>query len=498
MQKIRNVVAIASGQIEPNRPPPGLAFLAGICEKNNLNYETYDLNLFILDTLGHENWTKLYHYTALHDITETNSELDNLVDIVLEKFVIQLNKLAPDLIIVTVLTYWQNYWCKKLLEKIKQYKLGSMTLIGGSGIGVKVDEQKTFARFLCDQDLLDYYILGEGDLVLDQFMQGQIELGLNSAADKFETWAPQIDDLDHLPLPSYKKIPVKRYQTIDGTVEIAVTGSRGCVRRCTFCDVGSIWKKFRFRSAANIIKEIEQHHLDTGETNFFFTDSLINGSLKNFISFMEGIIELKKNHKSLHNFQYSGQFIIRPQSAHSEYMYQLMSMTGARNIQIGVETGSDQVRFHMQKKFTSKDVDYHMEMCNKYSIGNTLMMLVGYPTETIDDFNETLDMIRRYQKYLINGTLIDINESAPLILLKNTPLYDMADELGITVNNDYSNLTWVSEKNPQLSIIERWRRFIIFQRELIKLGYPRPAEQEILLSQYLENVKKLKEKTYVN
>jgi radical SAM superfamily enzyme YgiQ (UPF0313 family) len=499
MTSFRKAIIISSGQIEFSRPPPGLAFLSGICEKNNLEYEPYDLNLFILDSLGNQNWMKLYHYTALHNFTTFYKNFDQQIDETLDKFVQILQEKKPDLIIVTVLTYWQNYWCKKLLEKIKEKKLECQTLIGGSGVGVKMQNGKTFARWLCDENILDYYILGEGDIVLDSFLKGSIELGCNSKHDKFETWAPQIDDLNNLPFPSYKKIDVCRYKTADGSGEIAVTGSRGCVRRCTFCDVGNIWKKFRFRSAENLVKEIEKHHLDTGETNFFFTDSLINGSLKNFMLLLEGLVKLKQTHSSLANFQYSGQFIIRPQSNHSEYMYQLMAETGARNIQVGVETGSDRVRFHMQKKFTSKDVDYHMEMCNKYNIGNTLMMLVGYPTETIEDFNETLNMIRRYQKYLINGTLIDINESAPLVLLQNTPLYDMAAELEIEINHsEYSNLSWTSKKNPELTIKERWRRFIIFQRELINLGYPRPAEQEILLAQYLDKIKNLKEHDHVN
>ena len=496
MTQFSSAVVISSGQVEPRRPPPGLAFLSGICEKNNLVYWPFDLNMFILDEVGFEEWTKLYHYTASHNFVDYNQSIETLIDVILNKFVDTIEKFSPELIIITVLTYWHNYWCKKLLEKIKTKNLKTTTLIGGSGIGIKMQNGKTFARNLCDQGILDYYILGEGDIVLDKFINGINEIGLNHKKDKFENYAIQINDLDNLPFSSYKKIDVGRYKTIDGSGEIAITGSRGCVRKCTFCDVGNIWKKFRFRSAENLVKEIEQHHLETGETNFFFTDSLINGSLKNFISLLEGLVRLKETHKTLDKLQYSGQFIIRPQSAHSEYMYQLMAKTGARNIQVGVETGSDRVRFHMQKKFTSKDIDYHMEMCNKYGIGNTLLILIGYPTETIDDFYDTINMIRKYQKYLINGTLIDVSESSPLILLKNTPLYNMSAELQIdTLDDRYANFSWVSQKNPELTVKERWRRFVVFQKELIQLGYPRPGDHEILLAQYLEKIKEL---NYVN
>ena len=69
----------------------------------------------------------------------------------------------------------------------------------------------------------------------------------------------------------------------------------------------------------------------------------------------------------------------------------------------------------------------------------------------------------------------------------------MAHELGIEVNDNYGNLHWVSKENPDLTVKERWRRFINFHRELILLGYPRPAESQILYEQYLTTVKSLKE-----
>lgn len=500
MLKYKKALCIASGQIYPSRPPPGLAFLAGLCEQNNLPYEVFDLNIFILDKVGKNKWLELYHYTSLHSKKDKNFELDNQIDTIVEDFVNLLDSYEADLVVISVLTYWQNHWCQKLLEKIKEKKLDLTTVVGGPGVAVPIEEKKTFGKLLLEQKIVDYYILGEGDIVLKNFIYGNVDLGVNGQADKFETIAVQIDDLDVVPFPSYKKIDVQRYKTHSGAGEIAVTGSRGCVRRCTFCDVAKTWKKFRFRSAKNIVQEIEKHFIDTGETNFAFSDSLINGSIKNFINFMEGLIDLKSRHEKLKNIRYSGQFIIRPKTQHPEYMYQLMSLSGCSNLAIGVESGSERVRHHMQKKFSNEDIDYHMEMCNKYKIENMLLLLLGYPTETMEDFNETLNMIRKYQKYMINGTLNDVSDALPLILLKDTPLYEMAEDLDIDVNlyNEYHNLNWIAKINPELTVKERWRRFVMLQRELIKLGYPRPAEQEVNYIQYLENIRLLKDQNHVN
>jgi radical SAM superfamily enzyme YgiQ (UPF0313 family) len=160
-------------------------------------------------------------------------------------------------------------------------------------------------------------------------------------------------------------------------------------------------------------------------------------------------------------------------------------------LDIGVESGSNQVRYHMGKKFDSVDVDYHMEMCSKYQISNLLLLMVGYPTETLKDFYETIDMVKRYQKYRIDGTLFDINESQPLIVLKNTPLYDMAEDLGIDLSEQYSTYLWESKLNPDLTVKERFRRYIEFQRLLVNLNFPRPTTIINEINEYLNKIEQL-------
>jgi radical SAM superfamily enzyme YgiQ (UPF0313 family) len=498
MSVFKKAVAIASGQIEKNRPPPGLGFLAGVCEHNQVDYDVYDLNVYILDMVGEKDWLELYDYTSVYSDENFNPVLDEKINTVLESFVDLVIESSPDIILITTLTYWENYWCQRLLEKIKQKNIQAVTMVGGPGVSAQDHNQNSFGKQMCNKGILDYYVLGEGDIVLDQFFKGHKELGVNSSKDLVETWAIQIDDLDSIPVSSYKKIDINRYQTYQGSGEISVTTSRGCVRRCTFCDVGNTWKKFKFRSATNVAEEIRQHYLATGCTKFFFTDSLINGPLKNFINLMEELVKLQEVYPDLKQMSFSAQFIIRPKSHHTEYMYQLMQKVNFQNIQVGVETGSDRVRHHMKKGFTNEDLDYHMEMCNKYKLGNTLLFLVGYPTETLEDFEDTLNMLKRYQKYLMNGVLIDANESIPLILLKDTPLHEMAPDLGIELDNKYANIRWISKKNPELTIKERFRRYIMMQRLMINLGYPRPATTAVQLSQYIEKIKSLGSNTHVD
>jgi radical SAM superfamily enzyme YgiQ (UPF0313 family) len=55
------------------------------------------------------------------------------------------------------------------------------------------------------------------------------------------------------------------YQQLNNGIKlIAVEGSRGCVKNCTFCDIKKIWGSYKFKNghalADEIIKLLEQNH----------------------------------------------------------------------------------------------------------------------------------------------------------------------------------------------------------------------------------------------
>ena len=391
-----------------------------------------------------------------------------------------------DLILFTVFSAQQHWWSEILLSKIRPHTNATI-IAGGSGVSYDVGA-KTFGRKLLDNNLIDYSVNGEGDLVLTEFINGNIQLGVNSKFDKFDAWVPQIDDLNNLPIPSYTKINFSDYFNSVENTSIIITGSRGCVRRCTFCDVGKIWKKFRFRSSDDIFLEIMTHYNKTKILKFRLSDSLINGSLKQFINLLEKISHEKTKNANILGINLGGYFIIRPRTQHPERMYELMAKSGVNNIVIGVESGSEKIRDHMGKKFSNNDIDYHMMMCSRFNIKNTILLLTGYPTETIEDHNNTLTMLDRYQKYLIDKTITKINIGNPMIIYKDTPIWEMRHELGIEFYNDeYANITgWNSNSNPELSALERFRRFTEIIAKGIKLQYnfSDPGSIAIALKQY--------------
>jgi radical SAM superfamily enzyme YgiQ (UPF0313 family) len=452
--------------------------MAGVCEKVNVEYQAFDLNLEFLKYTNQDIWDQVFlHISVGKNLVELSPYLLDLVDQFLDHVVADINNYSPDCVAITLLTYVQQQWAERFLSRLRPAFSG-MVIAGGPGVCVPNVANKfsttTFGEDLVKEKLLDYYVLGEGDLILEEFFLGNRNLpGLNHAK-VHGIWQPQLDDLDAFAIRSYKHISFDGYNVYDDkTHRVSITGSRGCVRRCTFCDVGHMWKKYRYRSGEKIANEILKHHHDTGVTNFWFTDSLINGSLKQFNDLMNQLAKHKQTINSLSNLMYTGQFIIRPKSDHPEKMFQLMNKSGCNQILVGIESGSKEVRDHMDKKFSNEDIDWHFEMCEKYKIKNWVLLITGYPTETEQDHQATLDLLIKNQRYIINHTILGLNLQYLMAILPNTPIEAMMPSLGIHhVDNSHgSYINWLSESNPSLTLSRRYQRFAEIAELAIKLRY---------------------------
>jgi len=481
------VSCVSVDLINADKPPAVLAFMAGACEKVQAEYQAVSLNSEFLKHLAADDYDKIYKNIKLNRI----SEFIDIIDPIISSVVDRVQHFNSEHLLVSLFSWAQFELAKFFLSKIRETGFKGLIIAGGPGIGPVNFESISNGRRLAQQGLIDYYCLGEADQVLPLYLMGDTkQIGLNSRKSLSDTWVPQIDNLEEAYLmPSYKKIETTVYKNLECKSDIvySISASRGCVRRCTFCDVGKSWPKFRFRSGSSVAKEILQHHNDVGAMHFTIVDSLINGSLKSFKDFNENMVKLKHDYTSLSDFSYNGMFIVRDSQSHPETLFKLMKDAGCESLAIGVETGSDRLRFEMDKKFTNHDLDHHLEMCQKYGIRNTFLTFVGYPTETQSDFEQTLEMLYRYQKYLIDNTIIGINHSGLFTILPHTPVYDNRENLGIELyRDDYEKLGWYNTHNPELTVKARIIRDLTFRKTALQLRYPIPYSERYL--EYLKEI----------
>lgn len=476
---IQRVSCISIDVINADKPTASLAFLAGVCEHVGVDYMCRSVNTEMLKNLTQSDYQKLYNGIKFNDINNIKP-----IDSVLEKLAREIQQYQPDLILVSLFSFMQISLAEKFLIELKRFLPTVEIIAGGPGISSQTNNQ-TNGNYFLKKKLIDYYVLGEGDEVLANFIKGQKkQIGINSRLTLTEMWVPQIDDLDEkFIIPSYKKIDFSVYHNLEqkSNAILSINTSRGCVRACTFCDVANTWPKYRYRSGKKIAEEVLKHWQDTGISNFYITDSLINGSLKSFKDFNIEMINLKKQYPGLKDFSYNGMFIVRDKKSHNEEFFANLAAAGCESLAIGVETGSDELRFKMNKKFTNEDLEHHMEMCQKYKIRNNLLMFVAHPLETKDDFNKSLKLLEKFQKYLIDDTIIGINHAGVYSLIPDTPDWDRRHELGIEVLDVESmNINWINKSNPELTIKERILRDLQFRRRAAELRYPIPYSNRYL------------------
>jgi radical SAM superfamily enzyme YgiQ (UPF0313 family) len=125
----------------------------------------------------------------------------------------------------------------------------------------------------------------------------------------------------------------------------------------------------------------------------------------------------------------------------------------------------------MKKKFSNADIDHAMERIQFYGIRCTWLLIVGYPTETEEDFEQTLDLLRRYQPMGLDRTIDTVALGVTLGIIPGSPLYNLRESLNIVSmipGHEDDSMTW---KNDNSDFSDRVRRRIRAEEEIRRLGY---------------------------
>lgn len=251
--------------------------------------------------------------------------------------------------------------------------------------------------FIKNLGLTDYFVTGEGEHVIVELLNGNVNYpGINNYSPK------QIDNLNDLPYPDYTEFDFSDYIFPNPTdlpnllfPMLSVTGSRGCVRNCVFCDINTKWPKFRYVGPENLAAELIHYYEKYGVMNFHWSDSLVNASPPILHRFLEIIVDYQTKHDI--KFWQTGSFIVREERQMGEDTYRLLKEAGFDVMIFGVESGSPAVREAMNKKYSQEAIYYTINMCRKYDIEIQCLLIVGYPTETRKQFQETLDVIYHFK-----------------------------------------------------------------------------------------------------
>jgi len=500
---MKNLV-ISVPRLEIHRPPISTAIVANVIKQAGYDVQALDLNINFLNHVGSH--TAYYNFDQVWDGERsiTEGEVKFIQDF-LDKFTDKIE--YYDRIWISVFGGSCHLFTELLCEHVRNKCSKKEIVLGGQGVltyAIGLDKEN-FGDVMKEKGLCDIYIAGEGEHTIVDVCKNDLTVpGVNNGDFK------QINELNNLPFPDYSFYSLDEYDYLTEDKEVFIVGSRGCVRRCTYCDVAKYWPKFRYRSGKNISEEMILHYEKHGVTRFYFTDSLINGSIK---AFHEMCYELAK-YNDTHNapFKWSGQLIFRPKKQLPADHYEIVAKAGGDTFYVGVETGSDKIRWEMDKKFTNDDIQWQLEEFSKHKLHTFFLMITGYLTETIEDHMETLKMFPRWQRFVADGTISGIDFGPTLRFLTDTPLEKMIDtkevyflDIGMEkiagkVMNKNVNL-WESKCNPDLDVYERIRRRLEIDKKAMEYNWPtwrgsmRLRTLKLLAGQYRDFLAKTKNPT---
>jgi radical SAM superfamily enzyme YgiQ (UPF0313 family) len=406
------------------------AALKSVLEKNSISCKALDINAEVRHKINSSDNRSSILKFFLNEIVEENARLE--IAEILDYMAGRILEHDPEWVALSLLTYLSQIPTRWLCFLLKKKKPSVKIVIGGAGCFSTLKGIDAFTTELKSQKLIDHFIVGDGEQSLLELIQGQDSSG---ETDSYK-WN-QIRDLDSIPPPNYDDYDWSLYEIR----RVSVWGSRGCVRDCTFCDIHEHWSKFTWRSADSIFQEIK-YQFEKYEINLFsFADSLVNGNQKEFRNLINLLADYNRTLPDEKKIRWSGFFIFRPEEQMKEEDWKTMAESGAILLLVGIESFVEHIRYHIKKKFSNKDLDYGLRMAKKYGIDLSLLTIVGYVTETQEDFDQQLQWIRNNSHYA-NAPIKNIQMGSGLAILPGTWLHRHAQELGIKLSSTQVFQDW--------------------------------------------------------
>ena len=451
-----DLLIVTAPYTETKFPLQAPAIIKASVIQHGFTANTYDINhdFLNMEQQDQQKFDILKNFFSFGTLN-AKEQYDTIDDYISNTAETVLQKFNPKYIAVSVFTYQCQSFSEIFAKKIREMDPNIKIIFGGQGITTQgINSSDNWAKNLKSRKVIDHYIVSEGEIAVVNLLKSGKGAGIDNS-----DWVQQLN-LDHSPLPDYSDYNLDSY----AGDHLMITGSRGCVRKCTFCDIHKHWKKFVYRTGESIANEMIEQSRKYNKYKFHFTDSLINGSMKAYRDFIT--VMAQHNRDAERKITWGGQFIVRGIKAMTESDWELTKQAGADWLALGVESGSEAVRDHMKKQFSNQDLDEFVEQAHKNKIMLEFLMIVGYPTETHDDFIETLKMFKKYKQY--QSCIKSVALGSTLGVLPGTPL---ADEYGHDLSLNGGENFWIYAKNKSLTFRERIKRRIIAGEEIQRMGY---------------------------
>jgi radical SAM superfamily enzyme YgiQ (UPF0313 family) len=230
-------------------------------------------------------------------------------------------------------------------------------------------------------------------------------------------------DLNQLPPLPYSIVKIENYTPKrNGKKSIHIETSRGCPNNCAYCYNIPINKcTYRYLSVENTIKNINNLINDYGIEYLWIVDDNYFANKKRAIAISEQIIRNKLDIEWT-----SFGLDVNTMSQLSINELKILKHSGCNELFLGVESGSQRILNLINKNITKKQVISLNRLLKKIQIESHYFFIYGFPTESINELKETVNLIFTLLK---DNNLASIG-SFCYTPTPNSPLFNLAIKEG--------------------------------------------------------------------
>jgi radical SAM PhpK family P-methyltransferase len=303
---------------------------------------------------------------------------------------IEYLKQKPVCVAITTTFYVVNLPVNEMVEFIREHAPEVKIVVGGPLIANHARIAKEELKSALDDIGADIYVIeGQGELTLFQIVEC-----LNNGGD-----LSQVPNVIYSDAGQFKRTKViaennsldenfvnwLAFPDEDLGVTLQTRTARSCAFKCSFCNYPGRAGALTLTSLDVIERELDAMLELGGVENVVFIDDTFNVPFPRFKEICRLMIKKKYPFNWFSYFRCSNS---------DEEAIDLMAESGCKGVFLGIESGSPTILVNMNKAATIEKYYRGVEMLRQRNIMTFASFIVGFPGETDETVQESIDFIR--------------------------------------------------------------------------------------------------------
>lgn len=394
----------------------------------------------------------------------------------------EILKSKPICVGISCMTGTQIHFAIEAAKLVRSVTDGSIPVVWGGPHPSTVPQQTL------ESEHVDIMCVGEADytfLELVEALQSKRPLsevagiGYKEAGKpKFTSPRPLMDVEQLLPV-QWELIDVDAYihpdmylKESNRTLDIGQT-SRGCPFLCGFCSSAAIrqrkWRAMTVeRSLEAIVEPVKRFKLN----GIWIRDDEFYINKERAAKICAGMIDA-----GLKICWYTSGTRVDVFNKSTDEQIGLLKKSGAYVLKFGAESGSNRILKLMNKGITREDTIKCNLRCKAHGIIPVFALMMGFPTETFEEINETLDLATQLKR---DYPQAQFETMSPYTALPGTPMFDLSVQMGLKQPDSlegwsrwsFEEYDWEGRKLPWYSYSDRMRIGNLVYISILANGFP--------------------------